>query len=49
MDERSRLGDHEGDLIVGYRQSGYVPERPGPQVEEAIETKALVKKSAATG
>lgn len=24
VDERSRLGDHEGDLIVGYRQSGYV-------------------------
>jgi transposase, IS30 family len=24
VDERSRLGDCEGDLIVGYRQSGYV-------------------------
>lgn len=24
VDERSRLGDNEGDLIVGYRQSGYV-------------------------
>jgi IS30 family transposase len=23
-DERSRLGDNEGDLIVGYPQSGYV-------------------------
>jgi transposase, IS30 family len=24
VEERSRLGDSEGDLIVGYRQSGYV-------------------------
>ena len=24
VDDRSRLGDHEGDLIVGYRHSGYV-------------------------
>lgn len=24
VDERSRLGDNEADLIVGYRQSGYV-------------------------
>jgi IS30 family transposase len=24
VEERSRLGDHEGDLIIGYRASGYV-------------------------
>lgn len=36
---RSRLGDHEGDLIVGYRQSGYVL-----SVQDRKSRKAILRK-----
>lgn len=37
--ERSRLGDNEGDLIVGYRQSGYVP-----SVQDRKSRKTILRK-----
>jgi len=39
VDERSRLGDNEGDLIVGYRQSGYVL-----SVQDRKSRKAVLRK-----
>jgi IS30 family transposase len=39
VDGRSRLGDHEGDLIVGYRHSGYVL-----SVQDRKSRKAVLRK-----
>ncbi|GAC1458282.1 MAG: IS30 family transposase [Gemmatimonadaceae bacterium] len=39
VEERSRLGDSEGDLIVGYRQSGYVL-----SVQDRKSRKAILRK-----
>lgn len=39
VDQRSRLGDYEGDLIVGYRQSGYVL-----TVQDRTSKKAILRK-----